>query len=147
MTVALMSGFALLSLVGGFFLLKKDKNFLSSVSEKVNSSLDVPSITSITDYPYSVEYPDYTGAVYLGDDWFLMANGLYFNRVTKKWSNLPPDSDDDKTVSGVGVPLASFVADLLGTSVHFASELLLIGAGVLGAVLVHKFSKSSEVKK
>lgn len=157
MSLGIASGFALLALVSGFFITsvkkpisvdlgKKDvfENIFDdsnvSSSDSYVSSGGLLTNQSITSYPFSEVNPDYTGASYVGGDWFLMANGLYFNRTSKKWSKEPPEEEKKESS---GFPVGSVVDSAVsaGASVVKARSAVIIAiASVLGAYLLSKIN-------
>lgn len=147
MTVAVASGFAILALMSGFGL-NRLLNSSNSLVDKINKSSASSAIkdeinnienvqkynTGITDYPYSEEYPNYTGATYLYDDWFLMANGKYFNRVSHKWSNNKPEKEEDEK-NKVGGIVSSASSAGLKALLTGGKWLIVLGLGVVGYVV------------
>ena len=155
MTMAVASGFALLALLGGFSIkMLSSKLPYSGISSSSKSDLiskdlaegftpdAVLADSDITSYPYSYEYPNYTGATYLYDDWFLMANGRYFNRLSHQWSDIPPEKEDkDKLLVSGGSAALSGASKLLFKS----SKLLLIaGIALAGYVLKKSIDKKGK---
>ena len=149
--MAVASGFALLALLGGFSIkllfskvdfsgsVRKDSGLISKDQAEGLTPDAVLADSDITSYPYSDEYPNYTGATYLYDDWFLMANGRYFNRVTHKWSNSRPDKEDDKKDAAlIGSSGAVTAASTLGRFVLKGSKLLLIAGLALAGYVFKK---------
>ena len=155
MTMAVASGFALLALLGGFSIkMLSSKLPYSGISSSSKSDLiskdlaegftpdAVLADSDITSYPYSYEYPNYTGATYLYDDWFLMANGRYFNRVTHKWSDQRPDKEDDKKNAAL---IGANSAASIGKLMFKGSKLLLIaGLALAGYVLKKSIDKKGK---
>ena len=160
MTLGIVSGFAILALASGFFLLKKKpvensassdavvndslvtseelKEIIGIESSYVDSPADILLNSSITSSPFSPEWPDYTGASYVGDDWYLMANGLYFNKKYKTWQSEPPKRDDKTgAVVGTGVTTGAILGttvDTVGTVIQTQAKIAWIIAGLSGAV-------------
>ena len=179
MTLGIISGFAVLALASGFFLLK-DKGVSGSSSSSstggdvitsdkmedyiinaANGSYYVPvgqlTNSSITSPPFSLNNPDYTGAKYIGDDWFLMANGQYFNRKSKLWSELPPEiePENDKGSSaagivaggvagGAGSVVSEVISDATGVvadTVKTKNKLAIIVAGAVASIAIWFFNR------
>ena len=148
MTMAVASGFALLALLGGFSIKllsskvdfsgfgKKHSGLISKDQAEGLTPDAVLADSDITSYPYSVDYPNYTGATYLYDDWFLMANGRYFNRITHKWSEQRPDKEDDRKNAAVIGGASS--ASSLGKILFKGSKFLLIAGLVLAGYALKK---------
>lgn len=167
MSLAMISGFAVLALAGGFGtafvskMIKKgvnmkkdniDLNYGGSVGSDKNRYVYTPSVDSsdITSYPFSLFNPSYTGATYIGGDgdWFLMANGQYFSKKYKKWSKSNPNNNDDKknnTVAPVvGGSVGGAVLDGVLSSIKGISKatwFVIIGVVGLGYTL-YKNSKN-----
>ena len=141
MTIAVASGFALLALMSGFAILK-DYSGLGSYKptgdyvgtvQTSGGILDLSRVPlgrlpndGVCDYPFSYSFPDYTGAFYMGNDWYLMANGYYFNRTTKEWAEayVPTDyvdsgssgsSGDDGKGSGSGAVAGGVAGGIAGS--------------------------------
>ena len=139
MTLGIISGFAALALASGFFLLKKSSVSSGSgssgsgavssdkiddfITNAANGSYYVPigqlTNSSITSAPFSLDNPDFTGATYYGDDWFLMANGQYFNRTV---------------VSGA--------TDAVVDTVKAKNRILILVCGVIATIAISRFKKN-----
>lgn len=167
MTLGIISGFAALALASGFFLLKKSSVSSGSgssssgavssdkiddyITNAANGSYYVPigqlTNSSITSAPFSLDNPDFTGATYYGDDWFLMANGQYFNRKSKQWSSEPPKKGSGSVVGGVGSgavagSVVSGATDAVVDTVKAKNRILILVCGVIATIAISRFKKN-----
>ncbi len=151
MTIGVIAGFSLLALASGFFLVKKGwtassggsstseilgKDDLNSIlgidDEYIYTPIGKLENSSVTDYPFDSDNPDFTGAKYIGDGWYLMANGLYFHKSSKTWSSTPPEKKKDSAAL-VGGGSGAVAGTIIGTGAEVVKneskiKLLLIGA-------------------
>lgn len=160
MTLGILSGFSVLALASGFLLKAKDKEQSVSLIEMDDiQDIDISKIDkyipskasyltdSIISSPYSVLNPDFTGAVYVGDNWYLMANGDYFNKVNKTWSTKLPNQNNTKNNDDENKKVVSalpLVGSAVGTGIKIGAKTakFLIGLGL--GVLVYVIKKVND---